>query len=80
MKELLMLACGVLISGCSNWCSTYTMISAAAALGDVPEASIVRATYETSIDGCAAVTSMYNQRPQPYSDMFPEQQNLAATQ
>lgn len=75
---LLLSGCGLTREKLSCW--PYLEVWASNALGDVPGASMVLATYETSVDGCAAVGSILKQRPEPYSDMFPHQESLAATQ
>ena len=72
MKKIMVLVCFTLLTGCTDWCWAYAKVSTADAMGDVSGASVVRATYENSIDGCAAVTSILAHRPEPYSDMFPQ--------
>ena len=80
MRIFLLTLCLPALVGCA--CPAYFKVELASATGYVSEAKTYFAIVDDSLpDGkCAVATSMYDQRPQPYSDMFPHGASLAATQ
>ena len=84
MNQIMLVVCLSLLTGCSplgRTCLAYAKVEIASSTGYVSEARAFFNFVDNSLpDGqCAVAERILNDRDEPYSDMFPHQESLAAT-